>query len=52
MTDSQLGRALTDLTGRMRGDQHEMTVPALADSIEHLKTFHIGQTVIKYHYIG
>jgi hypothetical protein len=33
-------------------DQHEMTLPVLADGIEHLKAFHIGQAVIEHHHIG
>jgi hypothetical protein len=29
-----------------------MTLPVLADGIEHLKAFHIGQAVIEHHHIG
>jgi hypothetical protein len=52
MTDSKLPGPLTDFSGRVPCDQYKMTLPVLADSIEHLKAFHVGQAVIEHHHIG
>lgn len=43
---------LANLCGGVPCDQHKMTLPVLADGIEHLKAFHIGQAVIEHHHIG
>ncbi|MNT21826.1 hypothetical protein D3C72_1571800 [compost metagenome] len=51
MTDTQLAGPLTDLGGRVGGDQHEMTVPAFAHSVQNLKTLHIGQAIIQHDHV-
>jgi hypothetical protein len=52
MADAQLPGPLTDFSGWVPGNQHKMTLPVLADGIEHLKAFHIRQAVIEHHHIG
>jgi len=52
MTDSELPGPLTDFSGGVPRDQYKMAIPVQADSIEHLKAFHIGQAVIEHHHIG
>ncbi|MNZ52611.1 hypothetical protein D3C78_704620 [compost metagenome] len=51
MTDTQLTGPLTDLSGRMGSDQHEMTVPALAYSFQYLKPLHVGQAEIEHYHV-
>ena len=52
MADSQLAGSLANLDGRMASDQHEMTVPALAHSLQYLKPLHIGQAEIDHYHVG
>lgn len=52
VADSQYPGPFADFCGGVPGDQHKMTLPVLADGIEHLKPFHIGQAVIEHHHIG
>ncbi|MNE90197.1 hypothetical protein D3C80_1876870 [compost metagenome] len=51
MADAQLPGPLTHFSGWVPGNQHKVTLPVLADGIEHLKAFHIGQAVIEHHHI-
>ncbi|MNE13096.1 hypothetical protein D3C80_1059230 [compost metagenome] len=52
MTDAQLVGTLTDLGGRVGSDQHEMTVPVLAHSLQYLKPLHVGQAIIEHYHVG
>ncbi|MNM77488.1 hypothetical protein D3C81_893410 [compost metagenome] len=52
VADLQLPRPLTDFSGRVTCYQHKITRPVLADRVEHLKAFHIGQAVIEHQHVG
>lgn len=52
VADPQLPRPLTDFSGRVTRYQHKMARPVLADCVEHLKAFHIGQAVIEHQHVG